>query len=110
MRRITRRLRRGFKRTSEALIGIITLGLLKGMRLIETDRIADFAGWMARTIGPLLRENRIGRANLTSAFPEKSKAEIDASSAAVGTTSAALEPSLPTWIVWTLTQTIRPRA
>src|SRR5690242_17418352 len=78
MRRITRRLRRGFKRTSEALIGIITLGLLEGMRLIETDRIADFAGWMARTIGPLLRENRIGRANLTSAFPEKSKAEIDA--------------------------------
>ena len=78
MRRITRRLRRGFKRASDALIALFAIGLLNGMRLIDPDRIADFAGWMARTIGPLLRENRIGRANLTSAFPEKSKAEIDA--------------------------------
>ena len=30
-----------------------------------------------RTIGPLLPENRIGRANLAAAFPEKSAAEID---------------------------------
>ena len=30
-----------------------------------------------RTVGPLLPENRIGRANLTAAFPEKSPAEID---------------------------------
>ena len=30
-----------------------------------------------RTIGPLLPENRIGRANLAAAFPEKSPAEID---------------------------------
>jgi len=40
--------------------------------------LADFAGWSMRTIGPLLRENRIGRANLVAAFPEKSSAEIDA--------------------------------
>jgi Kdo2-lipid IVA lauroyltransferase/acyltransferase len=30
-----------------------------------------------RTIGPLLKEHRIGRANLTAAFPDKSAAEID---------------------------------
>jgi len=78
MRRITRRLRRGFKRASEALTGAVAIGVLKGMRLVDPDKIADFSGWMARTIGPLLRENRIGRDNLTSAFPEKSRAEIDA--------------------------------
>ena len=78
MRRITRRLRRGFKRASEALVGSIAIGLLQGMRLIDPEKIADFAGWIARTIGPLLPENRIGRANLANAFPEKSKAEIDA--------------------------------
>jgi len=78
MRRITRRLRRGFKRASEALVGTIAIGVLKGMRLVDPDRIADFAGGMCRRIGPLLPGNRIGRANLLNAFPEKSKREIDA--------------------------------
>ena len=39
--------------------------------------MANFAGWTMRTIGPLLPENKIGRANLVAAFPEKSAAEID---------------------------------
>ena len=39
--------------------------------------MADFAGWLMRTIGPLLPENRIGRENLNAAFPEKSAAEIE---------------------------------
>ena len=39
--------------------------------------MANFAGWLMRTIGPLLPENRIGRDNLTAAFPEKSAAEIE---------------------------------
>jgi len=78
MRRITRRLRRGFKRASEALVGTIAIGLLKGMRLVDPDKIADFAGGLARRVGPLLPENRIGRANLANAFPEKSKLETDA--------------------------------
>jgi Kdo2-lipid IVA lauroyltransferase/acyltransferase len=78
MRRFIRRLRRRFKRVSDALIGTIAIGLLKSMRLTDPDKMADFTGWMMRTIGPLLRENRIGHANLTEAFPEKSRAEIDA--------------------------------
>jgi Kdo2-lipid IVA lauroyltransferase/acyltransferase len=78
MRRVIRRLRRGFKRASDALIGTIAIGLLKSVRRTDPDKMANFAGWMMRTIGPLLRENRIGRANLVSAFPEKSVAEIDA--------------------------------
>jgi KDO2-lipid IV(A) lauroyltransferase len=39
--------------------------------------MANFAGRTLRTIGPLLPENKIGRDNLTAAFPEKSAAEID---------------------------------
>jgi Kdo2-lipid IVA lauroyltransferase/acyltransferase len=73
-----RRLRRGFKRASDALVGMLAISLLKGLRLTDPDKLADFAGWAMRTIGPLLRENRIGRANLVAAFPGKSKAEIDA--------------------------------
>ena len=77
MKRMIRRLRRSFKRASHALIGALAIGLLKGMRLTDPDKLADFAGWAMRTIGPLLPENRIGRANLVAAFPGKSKAEID---------------------------------
>jgi Kdo2-lipid IVA lauroyltransferase/acyltransferase len=77
MKRMTRRLRRSFKRASNALIGALAIGLLKGVRLTDPDKLADFAGWAMRTIGPLLPENRIGRANLVAAFPGKSKAEID---------------------------------
>ena len=40
--------------------------------------MADFAGWVMRKHRPLLPENRIGRANLTAAFPEKTPAEIEA--------------------------------
>jgi Kdo2-lipid IVA lauroyltransferase/acyltransferase len=72
-----RRLQRGGKRAGNALLGALAVALLKGLRLTNPDRMADFAGWLMRTIGPLLPENRIGRENLTAAFPEKSAAEID---------------------------------
>ena len=42
-----------------------------------TARLANFAGWLMRTVGPWLPEHRIGRANLAAAFPEKSPAEIE---------------------------------
>jgi KDO2-lipid IV(A) lauroyltransferase len=35
-------------------------------------------GRIARSIGPMMREQKIGRSNLTAAFPEKSPAEIEA--------------------------------
>jgi KDO2-lipid IV(A) lauroyltransferase len=72
-----RRLRRGGKRTGSALLGALAVALLKGLRHTDPDRMADFAGWFMRTVGPLLPENRVGRDNLTAAFPEKSSAEID---------------------------------
>ena len=72
-----RRVRRGGKRVSNALLGALALALLKGLRLTNPDRMADFSGRLMRTVGPLLPENRIGRENLVAAFPEKSAAEID---------------------------------
>ncbi len=77
MTRMIRRLRRGGKRAANALLGAIAVALLKGLRHTDPDRMADFAGALMRKIGPLLPENRIGRENLTAAFPEKSAAEID---------------------------------
>jgi len=72
------RLRRGLKRVGDAAIGAIALAALKGMRRVDPDRTADLAGWITRTLGPLLPEHKLARANLVAAFPKKSPAEIDA--------------------------------
>lgn len=72
-----RRLQRGGKRAGNALLGALAVLLIKVLRRTNPDRMADFAGWVMRTIGPLLPENSIGRENLIAAFPEKSAAEID---------------------------------
>ena len=71
------RLRDATKPLSEALIGALTVLLLRATRYFDPDKTADAFGHLARRIGPLLRENKIGRANLTAAFPEKSPAEIE---------------------------------
>jgi len=68
---------RAAKPLSAAAIGALTVGLLRATRYFDADRTADALARIARTIGPLLREQRIGRANLTAAFPEKSPAEIE---------------------------------
>ena len=77
MTRMIRRLRRGSKLAGNALLGTLAVALLKGLRHTDPDRMADFAGALMRKVGPLLPENRIGRENLTAAFPQKSAAEID---------------------------------
>jgi len=74
---MVRRMRRIAKRTGNVVLGALAVGLLKALRLTDPDRMANFAGWFLRTIGPLLQENKLGRANLVAAFPEKSSAEID---------------------------------
>jgi Kdo2-lipid IVA lauroyltransferase/acyltransferase len=65
------------KRAVNTLAGWFAVGGLKALRLIDPDRMGDFAAWVMRRVGPRLREHRIGRANLTAAFPEKSAAEIE---------------------------------
>ena len=77
MTRTIRRMRRGAKRAGNALLGVLAVRLLKGLRMVPPNFMADLGGWAMRTIGPLFAENRIGRDNLTAAFPEKSAAEID---------------------------------
>jgi KDO2-lipid IV(A) lauroyltransferase len=71
------RLRRGAKYAGDALVGALAVGLLKVLRLFPPDGLADGCALVMRTIGPWLPENKIGRENLTAAFPEKSAAEID---------------------------------
>ena len=78
VRRMKRRLRRGAKAASDAVIGAVAVGLLKGLRRVDFDRLADFSAAVLRRIGPLLPEHKIGRANLAAAFPEKSADEIEA--------------------------------
>ena len=77
MRRIVRRLRRRLKRAGDAIAGTLAVAMLETLRRTNPDKMANFAGWTMRAIGPWLPENRIGRANLAAAFPEKSTAEID---------------------------------
>jgi KDO2-lipid IV(A) lauroyltransferase len=72
-----KRLKRGLKRAGRAVLGALAVGLLKALRLTDPDKLADFAGWFMRKLGPWLPEHKIGRANLTAAFPEKSPQEID---------------------------------
>jgi len=61
----------------DAVFGFLTMHLLRGIRLIDVNTMANLAGCVMRIIGPWLPEHRIGRANLTAAFPEKSAAEIE---------------------------------
>lgn len=65
------------KQAADTTIGALAVGLLRLVRLTDPDWMANFAGWTLRTIGPLLPENKIGRDNLTAAFPEKSAADIN---------------------------------
>ena len=61
-----------------AAVGALTIGILRTARYFDPIKTANLFGRIARSIGPLMREQKIGRANLTAAFPEKSPAEIEA--------------------------------
>ena len=51
--------------------------MLRTTRYFDPVKTANLFGRVTRLIGPLLREQRIGRDNLTAAFPEKSPEEIE---------------------------------
>ncbi len=72
------RLRRGAKRAGDAAIGVLAIGVIRAMRLVPPDTMADCAAFVTRTLGPLFREHRLAREQLAAAFPEKSPAEIEA--------------------------------
>jgi Kdo2-lipid IVA lauroyltransferase/acyltransferase len=69
--------RQASKSLGSSAVGALTVGMLRTTRYFDPTRTADLFGRIAQLIGPRLREERIGRANLTAAFPEKSPEEID---------------------------------
>lgn len=71
-------LRDALKPVTGALIGGLAVGLLKLVRNFDPDKTADFFASVTRRIGPWFPEQKTGRANLTAAFPEKSRDEIEA--------------------------------
>jgi KDO2-lipid IV(A) lauroyltransferase len=77
MRRTVRRLKRASRHAANSAVGVGVIGLLKLLRLTNPDKMGNIAGRFMRTVGPFLPENRIGRANLIAAFPQKSATEID---------------------------------
>ena len=66
------------KPLGQAAVGGLTIGILRTARYFDPIKTANLFGRIARSIGPMMREQKIGRANLTAAFPEKSPAEIEA--------------------------------
>lgn len=82
MQRLVLRIRALLRKTlapaAEAILGGIAVGVLRATRYFDPDKSAAAFARVARKIGPRLREHRIGRENLTAAFPEKSPKEIEA--------------------------------
>jgi KDO2-lipid IV(A) lauroyltransferase len=74
---IKKRIRDTTKSLGESTVGALTVGMLRTTRYFDHKKTSDLFARIARTIGPLLREQKIGRANLTAAFPEKSPEEIE---------------------------------
>jgi Kdo2-lipid IVA lauroyltransferase/acyltransferase len=71
------RIRDATKPLAEAAVGGLTIAMLRTTRYFDPIKTADLFGRITRLIGPAMREQRIGRANLTAAFPEKSPEEIE---------------------------------
>jgi Kdo2-lipid IVA lauroyltransferase/acyltransferase len=71
------RIRDATKPIGDAAVGALTVVLLRITRYFDPIKTSNLFGRIAGLIGPLTREQRIGRANLTAAFPEKSREEIE---------------------------------
>jgi KDO2-lipid IV(A) lauroyltransferase len=71
------RIRDATKPIGDAAVGALTVVLLRITRYFDPIKTANLFGRIAGLIGPLTPEQRIGRANLTAAFPEKSREEIE---------------------------------
>jgi KDO2-lipid IV(A) lauroyltransferase len=71
------RIRDALKPAGDAAVGALTIGILRTTRYFDPVKTANRFGKITQRIGPLFREDKIGRANLTAAFPEKSPEEIE---------------------------------
>ncbi|MCD0419550.1 lipid A biosynthesis lauroyl acyltransferase [Rubrivivax sp. JA1024] len=72
------RAQRAAKSLVGKIVGPVAIGAVHLARKFDPDKSAKLFGAVARKFGPLLPEQRIGRDNLTAAFPEKSPEEIEA--------------------------------
>ncbi len=70
-------LRDATKPAFEFLVGALVVGLLRATRYFDAEKTANLFARITRRVGPYLPEHRIGRANLTAAFSEKSADEIE---------------------------------
>jgi Kdo2-lipid IVA lauroyltransferase/acyltransferase len=61
----------------DTVLGFLGVQALRALRLFPLHITANIASAVTRTVGPWLREQRIGRANLAAAYPDKSAAEIE---------------------------------
>ena len=61
----------------DTALGLIGVQALRAARALPLQSSADAGSAVLRTVGPWLREQRIGRANLAAAFPDKPAHEID---------------------------------
>jgi KDO2-lipid IV(A) lauroyltransferase len=61
----------------EAFGGRLVVGCIRLLRHFHLRRIANWAGWAMRRIGPRLRGHRTARVQLVAAFPEKTAPEIE---------------------------------
>lgn len=62
----------------DRILGRIVKWLLHVLRRTDPDRAADLCGAIARGVGPFLPAHRIGRANLSAAFPDRDEAWVEA--------------------------------
>jgi len=60
----------------DPLSAALAFGVYYGVRMLPMDAASSLGGAFARVIGPMLPLQRVARANLRAAFPEKSAAEI----------------------------------
>jgi len=73
-----RGLSRLLSRAGDALLGRLVDSAFAVLRWLGPDRAPALLGGLFRRVGPILREHRIGRAQLQAAFPEKDAAWVEA--------------------------------
>jgi KDO2-lipid IV(A) lauroyltransferase len=77
LRRLGRRFAFLVKSAFDHVIGSLLVLILRAVRHFDRLRVSNAFARVTRTIGPWLPEHRLGRANLTAAFPEKPPEEIE---------------------------------
>lgn len=77
MRHHAQRARLLLRRAGYAAAGSATVVLMRFARLFNRESTANLIGGFMRRIGPWLPEHRVGRANLSAAFPELPPGEIE---------------------------------